>query len=411
MVSVSPTVRRIAMSLSNGRASSSSSRVTIVGGGLAGLTAAITCAEGGARVTLLEAHRELGGRARSSDGPYKANFGPHALYKDGTFWRWMAARKLLPRYAGPPLSGVRFRWDGQVRRTPPLGAIPSVLRLRAREAPVDLDFRAWATSHTDERTAAMLSSAAGVYSFHHDPGELSAAFVWPRTIRSLLSPPPVARYPLGGWGAVVDSLEARARELGVTIELGSRVSQLPEPPVILATELDAARELLGDDSLRWTSGRTLCIDLALRHRRGDPFVVSDLDDAAWIERFTAADASLAPAGEELVQAHMPIRPGEAPDRAASRLLDLLDGSLVDWRERETWRRRQVLDARSGALDMPGSCWRDRPAVDRGDGVFLAGDMLAAPGLLAEVACASAVEAGRLALAALAASTPRLRRVA
>ena len=47
---------------------------------------------------------------------------------------------------------------------------------------------------------------------------------------------------------------------------------------------------------------------------------------------------------------------------------------------------------------PGTSWRDRPAVDRGDGVFLAGDMVAAPGLLSEVSWASALEAGRLALA-------------
>ncbi len=401
------------MSLPDRSGKSASDRITIVGGGLAGLTAAITCAEGGASVSLLEAHATLGGRARSSDGPYKANFGPHVLYKDGPFWRWMAERKLLPRYAGLPLAGARFRCQGEIRRTPPLGALPSVLRLRGREAPIELDFRTWAARHTDERTAAMLSSAAGVYSFHHDPGVLSAAFVWTRTVRTLLSPPPVARYPIGGWSAVVGSLEARARELGVTIETGSGVDALPEPPVIVATELGQARELLADDTLCWTSGHTLCIDLALRHRRGDPFVVSDLDEAGWIERFTAPDPSLAPAGEELVQAHMPIRPGEDPALAAARLERLLDGSLPDWRERETWRRRQVMDARSGALDMPGTSWRDRPAVDRGDGVFLAGDMLAAPGLLAEVAWASAVEAGRLALAAVAvaASRPRLRRVA
>jgi phytoene dehydrogenase-like protein len=399
------------MSLPDRSGTSTSNRITIVGGGLAGLTAAITCAEGGASVSLLEAHATLGGRARSSDGPYKANFGPHALYKDGPFWRWMAERKLLPRYAGLPLAGVRFRWQGEVRRTPPLGALPSVLRLRGREAPIDLDFRTWAARHTDERTAAMLSSAAGVYSFHHDPGALSAAFVWPRTIRSLLSPLPVARYPIGGWSAVVGSLEARARELGVAIETGSGVDALPEPPVIVATELGQARELLADEALRWTSGHTLCIDLALRHRRGDPFVVSDFEDAGWIERFTASDPSLAPDGEELAQAHMPIRPGEDAALAAARLEQLLDGSLPEWRERETWRRRQVMDARSGALDMPGTSWRDRPAVDRGDGVFLAGDMVAAPGLLAEVAWASAVEAGQLALAALAASTPRLRNVA
>jgi hypothetical protein len=54
-------------------------------------------------------------------------------------------------------------------------------------------------------------------------------------------------------------------------------------------------------------------------------------------------------------------------------------------------------ARSGALDLPGSTWRDRPAVERGDGVFLAGDMVAAEGLLAEVAFASAQRAAQLAV--------------
>jgi phytoene dehydrogenase-like protein len=371
--------------------------ITIVGGGIAGLTAAISCAEGGSDVTLLEARSALGGRARTSDGRYKANFGPHVLYKDGPFWRWMAERKLLPAFAGLPIAPVRFRWEGKVRRTPPLGALPSVLRLRGREAPVDLDFRSWAESHGDERTAAMLSAAAGVLTFHHDPGQLSAAFVWPHTVRALLSPPPTARYAIGGWSALVVSLEQRALELGVRIETGERVQKLPDPPVILATELADARILLGEDSLTWTSGHTVCLDVAVRHRRGDPFVVSDMDEAGWIERFTAADASLAPKGEELIQAQMPIRPEETVEQACARLETLMDASLPDWRERETWRRRQVMEARSGALDMPGTSWRDRPAIDRGEGVLLAGDMVAAPGLLSEVAWASAIEASKLAL--------------
>ncbi len=108
---------------------------------------------------------------------------------------------------------------------------------------------------------------------------------------------------------------------------------------------------------------------------------------------------------------MPIRPGEDADLAAARLERLLDASLPDWRERETWRRRQVMDGRSGALDMPGSSWCDRPAIDRGDGVFLAGDMVAAPGLLSEVSWASGVQAAQLALAAAAVEKPQLRRVA
>ena len=46
-----------------------------------------------------------------------------------------------------------------------------------------------------------------------------------------------------------------------------------------------------------------------------------------------------------------------------------------------------MDGRTGALDLPGKTWRDRPAIDRGDGVFLAGDMVAAPGCLSEIAWA------------------------
>ena len=57
-----------------------------------------------------------------------------------------------------------------------------------------------------------------------------------------------------------------------------------------------------------------------------------------------------------------------------------------------------MDGRTGALDPPGKTWRDQPAIDRADGVFLAGDMVAAPGCLSEIAWASAVEASRLAVA-------------
>jgi hypothetical protein len=387
----------------------SSRQITIIGGGLAGLTAAIACAEGDAEVRMLEAHEQLGGRGRSNGGAHKVHLGPHVLYK-GTLWSWLAERGLLPPHTGLPLATSRLRWQGELRRTPPLGALPAVLRLRGREAPVDLDFRTWAARHTDDRTAEMLSAAAGVYTFYHDPGELSAAFVWERTVRTLLSAPSV-RYVTGGWDVLISTLERRARELGVKIETGQRVQELPRTPVIVATELTDARRLLGDETLHWTSGNTLCLDLGLRRRRGDPFIVSDLDEAGWIERFTAPDSSLAPAGEELVQAQMPIRPSESADHACLRLEALLDLSFPNWRERVTWRRRQVMDGRSGALDPPGRTWRDRPAVDRGDGVFLAGDMVAAPGLLSEVSWASAIEASRLALDAASTGRPRLRRVA
>jgi phytoene dehydrogenase-like protein len=373
------------------------SEITVIGGGLAGLTAAITCAEGGANVTLYEAHQELGGRARNADGPYKANLGPHAVYSGGALTDWLDARGLMPPLARPLLTGVRFHYEGEVHRTPPLSLIPPGLRLRGRTAPVDQDFRSWVADHADARAAGLLSALAGVYTFHHDPGELSAAFVWQRTQRLLLNPRPPARFIVGGWTRLVDALERRARELEVRIVCGERVDALPSPPVIVALELCDARALLGDDGLRWPSGRTVCVDLGLHERRGDPWIVSDLEKAGWIERYSAQDRSLAPAGEHLVQAQMPIRPFESADDAGERLERLLDASFEGWRDRVTWRRRQVMDGRSGAIDHPGRTWRDRPAINRGDGVFVCGDQVAADGCLAEVAFASAVSAGTGAL--------------
>ena len=57
---------------------------TIVGGGLAGLAAAVELARAGVKVRLVEQHRELGGRAATTvrDG-FALNLGPHALYLGG----------------------------------------------------------------------------------------------------------------------------------------------------------------------------------------------------------------------------------------------------------------------------------------------------------------------------------------
>src|SRR5436305_5395364 len=120
-------------------------QITIVGGGLAGLVAAISCAEQGASVRLFEAHDQLGGRARSTEGPYTANLGPHAILASSPFWTWLGDRGLIPPYARPRLSGVRFRWQDDIRRVPSLGAAVAALRRLGRGAPVGVPFRTWAS--------------------------------------------------------------------------------------------------------------------------------------------------------------------------------------------------------------------------------------------------------------------------
>ena len=129
------------------------SEITVIGGGVAGLTAAITSAESGAAVRLFEAHDELGGRARSTDGSVQGEPRPARDLRGGALWDWLTQRGLMPPVARPLLTGVRFHYEGAVHRTPPLSLIPPGLRLRGRMAPVDQDFRSWVTDHGDARTA------------------------------------------------------------------------------------------------------------------------------------------------------------------------------------------------------------------------------------------------------------------
>ncbi|MEH0419718.1 NAD(P)-binding protein [Streptomyces sp. B21-083] len=373
--------------------------LTVIGGGFAGLTAAIAAAEAGAKVTVHEAHHTLGGRGRTAEEPYRTNEGPHALYSGGPHWTWLTRRDLIgPLAPLPPLEAARFhfRHQGALRRTPPL-AMLKLLRRSAQHAPVDVDFMTWATEQAGEKGARAAAHYSAVALFHHDPGALSAAFVQER-LRRAAALPPEAHYPRGGWASVIDRMAARAWNLGVRVETLSRVDTLPtDTPVIVATSLDAARRLLNDDTLTWTGARTALLDLAVRTRRGDPFVVSDLDAPGWLERFTAQDRTLAPAGEQLLQGQFPIGPDASRTEGIAHAEELLDLAFDGWRERVTWRREATANGRTGAVDLPGTSWRDRPAIERGNGVYLAGDQVAAPGVLAEVSFNSALNAVSLAL--------------
>ncbi|MEU9576347.1 FAD-dependent oxidoreductase [Streptomyces chilikensis] len=372
--------------------------VTVVGGGLAGLTAAIAAAERGADVTLYEAHHDLGGRARTAAAPYRTNEGPHAFLSRSPHWTWLNDRGLigpLAPFRPRDATGARFRHHGALRRTPPLGTV-RLLRTDADRVPADVDFLSWASWRIGDEAARATAYLTSVVIFHHDPGSLSARFVQER-LRRITGFPPEVRYPRGGWQAIVDRMAARARNLGVRTETGARIHTLADArsdhgPVIVATSLPAARALLDDPSLTWPSGRTVLVDLALREDPRDAFVLSDLDGPGYVERFTVQDPTLAPRGEHLLQAQFPLAPGAPREEAVARGETLLDLGLPDWRDRVTYRRDALAEGRTGAVDPPGTTWRDRPAVDRGDDVYLAGDQVAAPGVLSAVASTSALTA-------------------
>ncbi|MEQ8690750.1 MAG: FAD-dependent oxidoreductase, partial [Pseudomonadales bacterium] len=62
-------------------ARSGPAEVVVIGGGLAGLTAAVYLGRAGRRVSVLERSAEVGGRARVQQlEGFHLNLGPHALY-------------------------------------------------------------------------------------------------------------------------------------------------------------------------------------------------------------------------------------------------------------------------------------------------------------------------------------------
>jgi len=359
--------------------------LTIVGAGVTGLTAAIEAAEHGWPVTITEAHPSLGGRARSLADPFRANVGPHAIYIDGTWWAWLESRGLTPTIVKAPRYASLVRAGSRTGPWPP--ELSDAIAVLPAEAPIEEPFRAWLLRYVDARMAQAIIGVAFIFTFDHDPGRLSAAFARQGLRRALAGG---ARYVVGGWSNLIALLAERAASLGAQLHTKTRVHALPAGPTILATSLAAARQLAGDRSLTWPSARVATVDLGLRVRSGpDWFRVMDLDDRIYAARYSLADPTLAPPGHELIQIAAACSARERKTDAERRVQRLLDQTWPGWRAAVRWQRSCVRTHCTGAIDLPGTTWRDRPAINRSTTLAVATDQSAAPGLLAETAITAA----------------------
>jgi phytoene dehydrogenase-like protein len=375
----------------------SDSEVTVIGAGIAGLVAAITAAGAGARVVVHEAAPRPGGRGRSSDGDWRANYGPHAVYGDGPVPGWLREAGVEIPLIRPPATGFLMRVDGRMRRLPP-AVMRAALKLTSDDAPADASFADWASGRTSSGVVHAGVGVASLPTFHPDPGQLSAAFVAER-LRRVTRNATKVRYVAGGWSVLVDALVARAQELGAEIRLKSHVTELPDGPVIVATSRTSAGRLLGHE-LPGHGTRVALLDVGLSAlARRAPFAVLDLDERTYVARYSSVDSSLAPAGHHLIQGSAPLRDGEDHAAGTARLEAALDAAFGGWREACAWRHGALASDATGAVDVPGTTWRDRPAIEHGDGVFLAGDYVAAPGMLSEPSWVSGRIAGEAAVAA------------
>ncbi|MBD3931205.1 FAD-dependent oxidoreductase [Streptomyces chumphonensis] len=243
-------------------------RATVVGGGLAGITAALDLADAGLRVTLVESRPRLGGLAfsflRSSPvGELSVDNGQHVHLRCCT-----AYLALLDRIGARGLAPLQRRLDipvldvgrarprlGRIRRTAApvplhlaaalaayphlrpaerLAAARAALALRGLD-PADpaldaVDFGGWLRRHgQSERSIAALWDLVGVATLNARAEDVSLALAAMVFRTGLLTAPGAAdlgwaRVPLGH---VHDTLARRALErAGVRVRTGVRVAEL-----------------------------------------------------------------------------------------------------------------------------------------------------------------------------------------
>jgi oxygen-dependent protoporphyrinogen oxidase len=209
-------------------------RVAVIGGGVAGLSAAWELLRSGAEPVVFEAGKRAGGKVGSvREGPWLTEDGPHFIAQPMDSLLDVAGLQGALLEPQPPKT--RWVWLGNQRlRAPSLGLLQQLGLPRALLEPLfarplegDTSLRAFLVQRLGVRAGELLSTlmASGVYA--GDPARLSARSAFPSLAQGSLLLRRRRRSPLWSLREGLGSLPlALAARLGARVRLNAKVSAL-----------------------------------------------------------------------------------------------------------------------------------------------------------------------------------------
>ncbi|HZG14579.1 MAG TPA: FAD-dependent oxidoreductase [Candidatus Bathyarchaeia archaeon] len=216
----------------------------VIGGGLAGLIAAIDLAKEGVSTVLLEKSSRMGGRAMTSNknGVF-LNLGAHALYRTGKAFAILqelgvrleggrpasqigvlSHNRLLPMPTSPwgLLSSRLLSWSGKRQL---IKLMTTLSKLESDKLP-DTSIKEWVEREIDDPLVQKLFYAlCRTATYTVEPAHLLAGPALAQIQRSLKGG---VLYLHGGWQTIVDQLREKAADAGVHIISNKRVTDIQQ---------------------------------------------------------------------------------------------------------------------------------------------------------------------------------------
>lgn len=384
----------------------------VIGGGLAGLTAANALARPGRKITVLEQSGHLGGRAvTQQQNGFFLNLGAHALYRGGPATRTFREWNIPFEGHLPATERTHLVYEGKkypliantasLLTSPLLGVgekleAANLLRLlaagRAPQQTPQQTMSSWIEDHAKSPKVRGLAAAlTRLTSFAADHDRLSA----PAALSQLaLAIAHNVSFLDHGWQTLVDGLAARARSLGVDIRCNAAVNSLPfleADGIVLAVPPAVVEKLTGVSFPNLRPIRVASLDLGLSALPEGAANFGLAIDRPLYYAVHSAVAKLAPEGSALIHMTKYQTADPAADRAE--LEEFADLMAPGWRDLVITSRFLPNLTVSHAMATP----EGRPDVDalNKDGIAIAGDWVGPENMLTDTVVASALRAAAM----------------